>query len=274
MTFLGAWQVSEYVYTAEGALAGVARQLRRLTRLENGDLRVWQWCAPCEFDHPLGARVGEYVFDLRPTGRARRYLGPDVIGSGWTWGEGAVTGQGLWPRFGHTFTSFSVQTGPARQITGGKFFRGGVLAANIAGLAAPEGEGASWPEFTGPVWPGDVAAEWRGTRRVVAADGVVLAEHPVLRRYHAAGWETLGPEAEQVQLSGAGPSQRLTLGADLHGLARQSGWLWEAEAHDVMGVAVGLMEVLDNAGGQVIGLRRWWRDEAIFRVEVVRLTPA
>jgi len=271
--FLGAWLVSEYVYDPDGAFAGVVRQRRALTRLENGDLRVWQSCEPCDFEHPLARRVGEYVFDLRIEGRARRYLGPDVVGSGLTWGEGVLTGRGLWPHFGHNFTSFSVQTSAERQVTGGKFFSAGAMVANIVGLAELKREDVkseAWPELKGPLWPGEVSAVWRGTVRTLSAEGTVIAERVAERRYSGSGWAD-AHDADSVRLQeNGGPF--LSFSKNMQGLARRYGWMLEGEMFGAGGVRLEWMDVLD--GAELIGLRRWQRDEAMTRVEVLRLTPA
>lgn len=271
--FLGSWLVSEYVYNPDGAFVGVVQQRRELTRLENGDVRVWQDCAPCAFDHPVARRVGEYVFDLRVEGRLRRYLGPDVIGVGQTWGEGVVTGRGLWPRFGYSFTSFSVQTSAGRQVTGGKFFEAGALMANIVGIAEIESSGVESREalrLKGPAWPGELGNYWRGTQRTVSATGTVLAEQFAERTYADLSWSE-GPQAE-LRLEADGSRCRASLN-EYAGLARCFGSLWEAELFGSDGVSVEMTEVLDSAGGQLIGLHRWQKDNVLDRVEVLRLTP-
>jgi hypothetical protein len=265
--FLGSWRVSEYVYNPGGAFVGVVRQRRELTRLENGDLRVWQFCEPCDFDHPVARRVGEYVFDLRVEGRLRRYLGLDVIGVGQTWGEGVVTGRGLWPRFGYSFTSFSVQTGAERQVTGGKFFEAGALIANIVGVAGQAGGRADLRG--GSTWPGELGAHWRGRRRTVSADGTVLAEEAVARTYSGLNWSD---EAGTLRLEPDGPRYRAVF-KEYEGLAQRFGWMWEAELFGRDGASVEITQVLDEAGGQLIGLHRWQKDNVLDRVEVFRLTP-
>ena len=115
--FEGMWLVSEYVHTPSGELAGIIRQTRQVHPLKSGRIGVTQYC---ELDAklaqgPMAKFQGEHFFELSPDGHARRYLGPAVIGSGLTWGEGAMTGRGLWPDFGHNFTSFAVMSTPKLQ---------------------------------------------------------------------------------------------------------------------------------------------------------------
>lgn len=269
--FLGSWLVAEYIYNPSGALVGVVHQRRELARLENGNLRVWQFCEPCEFEHPMAAREGEYVFELKVEGRARRYLGADVIGSGLSWGEGVLTARGLWPRFGHNFTSFSVQTSAERQVTGGKFFNASEMVANIVGIAVNSGAGNSeqWPEMMGPLWPGKVSERWRGTARMVNAEGDIIAERVVERSYSGLGWDD-GDEANAVRLTENG-DRFLFSTAQLAGIAKRVGPLLELEAFGAGGVSVEWMEVL--AGTELIGLRQWKCDEIIQQVEVLRLKP-
>ncbi|MDW8325287.1 MAG: hypothetical protein RMK99_01870 [Anaerolineales bacterium] len=270
--FLGAWRVSEYVYNPDGAFVGVVHQHRRLERLANGNLQVWQFCEPCDFDHPMAKRVGEYVFDLRVEGRVRRYLGPDVIGVGLSWGEGALTGSGFWPRFGYSFTSFSIQTGAGRQVTGGKFFEAGAMMANIIGVAEVESsevESRGWPRFEGPSWPGEVSMLWRGTVTVVSGEGTVVAEHAAERRYDRSGWED-AHDADAVRLQENSGAFR-AFSKNMQGLARRYGWMLEGELFNECGACLTWMELL--SGAQLTGLRRWQQDGVITRVEVLRLTP-
>jgi len=270
--FLGSWLVSEYVYNPNGALVGVVHQRRELARLPNGNLRVWQFCEPCDFEHPLAKREGEYVFELQVEGRARRYLGPDVIGSGLNWGEGVLTARGLWPRLGHNFTSFSVQTGAERQVTGGKFFNASEMVANIVGVAEVKRENVKaegWPKLEGPILAQETSERWCGTARTVDAGGKVIAERVVERRYSGLGWED-SDEAGAVRLTENGDRYFFST-ANLAGLAKRMGWLMEIEAFGAGGVSVEWLEVVD--GAELIGLRRRKCDEVIQQVEILQLKP-
>ena len=269
--FVGPWLVSEYVYNSDGSFAGIVRQRRELRRRQDGDLDVIQHCAPGPelSGHPMAEFAGERIFTLRVDGRARRYLGPDVIGAGLGWGEGALTGRGVWPRFGHNFTSFSVMAAPDRQITGGQFFNAGERIANIIGLAVPEAPDASYPAFVGPTAPAGISPRWHGRRRRVDAAGVVGDVSPMTREYDGAtsyreqGFDlTFAPRGARMAISGA-----------LSGIAKSVGWMLEGagmagDAH------VEFFDVLDPVGGNLISVRRWMRDEALRQVEIVMLKPS
>lgn len=265
MSFLGAWLVSEYVYNADGSFAGVVRQRRQLQRLANGNVQVWQWPEPGPelAGHPMSEFTGERVFELQVDGRARRYLGPEVIGTGLAWGEGAMTGRGVWPRFGHNFTSFSVMPNPAKQVTGGKFFNASEIVANIIGLAIPETEGATWPEFAGPHWPGEASEQWIGTCRRVGGDGAVQSEQPVTRRYTATGWQD--DEGNALTLDGRRASGLV------EGIFKRLGWALEIEAVASPAQTVSALEIL--AGPDLIGLWTRRMDDMIEHVEVLHLRP-
>ena len=112
--FGGAWLVVEYVFDSDGTFCGEVAQRRIVEQAGVGLLRVTQECQPSPelADHPMAAFAGEWVFELEVNGDHRRYLGPDVVGSGTEWQPGAMTGRGLWPRFGYEFESYSVLVDP------------------------------------------------------------------------------------------------------------------------------------------------------------------
>ncbi len=263
-SFLGAWRVSEYVYNTDGSFAGIVRQQRKLYRLENGRMRVWQLPTPGPelTGHPMGAFAGERVFELSVEGRARRYHGPEVIGTGLAWGEGALTGRGVWPNFGHNFTSFSVMPNAEKQVTGGKFFNAGEMVANIIGLAVPEA-GNDWPEFSGPQWPGEVGEVWRGTRRTVGPDGTVRDESPYGRRYERAGWHD--DAGSSITLEGR------TASGFINGIFKRYGWALEIEAVTTPEQSVSVLEIL--AGDDLVALWTWRVDEVVEKTEVIKLRP-
>jgi len=283
--FDGTWLVSEYVYSPSGEFSGVVRQTRQLESLDEGGTRVFQDCRPDAAleGGPMAAFRGEHVFDLHPDGHARRYMGPAVIGSGLTWGEGAMTGRGLWPLFGHNFTSFAVMSQPNLQLTGGKFLNGTELVANIVGVATPHaGPDPVWPELGGSTDPCDLSVAWQGSLRRVAPDGSVRFETDLSRRYHrdTAG-ATLSEEApgaealrlvadtsmdDRVRLSGS------AAGAPLRGLGKSYGWLTEMELCLQPNRIVEWMEVLDATRGRLVGLRRWWTDATLDHVDVLHLS--
>ena len=160
--FGGAWLVVEYVYDPDGTFRGEVAQRRVVEPVGEGRLVVTQQCRPSPelADHPMAAFAGEWVFDLEVDGYRRRYLGPDVVGFGTVWQSGALTAQGLWPRFGYEFESYSVLVAPDRQLTGGFFSLAGRSVADIVGVAVPEATGpkprldlsAPAPDPEGP-WP-------------------------------------------------------------------------------------------------------------------------
>lgn len=134
--FLGAWRVTEYVYSPAGELLGRVHQDRQLHEQSDGSLRVYQLCSPTASldNHPMGEFRGEWVFNLTREGNIRRYNGPDVLGFATQWSPGMITGRGIWPHFGYNFTSFSATISPTRQLTGGTFSRAGEPIAVIVGL--------------------------------------------------------------------------------------------------------------------------------------------
>lgn len=148
--FTGNWLVTEYVHNPSGQFVGIVRQKRRLQQLEDA-IRVIQDCeiSPELANHPMKDFAGHWEFDIRRDGRLRRYLGPDVVGLGVSWGENCITGQGIWPRFGHNFKSFSLIISPERQLTGGTFFNANEPIAVIIGVACPEKSDAleAWPSL-------------------------------------------------------------------------------------------------------------------------------
>jgi len=147
--FLGAWRVTEYVYSPGGALLGEVRQVRQVHEQPDGALRVVQHCTPSDSlaDHWMSRFAGEWVFTLTREGDIRRYHGPDVVGYATQWSPGMITGRGMWPRFGCNFTSFSATLNEQRQLTGGTFSRAGEIVAVIVGLGVADRDGKSndWP---------------------------------------------------------------------------------------------------------------------------------
>ena len=141
--FSGDWLINEYVYDPDGTLRGEVAQRRIVEPTGENRLRVTQQCHPSPelADHPMAAFAGEWVFDLEIAGDQRHYLGPDVVGIGTVWQPGALTGRGLWPRFGYEFESYSVLVAPDRQLTGGFFSLAGRSVADIVGVAVPEASG-------------------------------------------------------------------------------------------------------------------------------------
>ncbi len=275
MSFLGAWLVSEYVYNPDGSFAGINHQRRVLHTLADGRIRVTQTCSPDSAlqAHALARFGGAWVFDLSLDGRARRYLGPDVIGMGLTWGEGVLTGRGLWPRLGFNFTSFSMLVNPQRQLTGGVFHTAGAVQANIVGVAVSEDvSGGQYPVFGAATRPEQLSDRWRGTLRSLKADGSPEGESAFSRRYTGGGWE----ESEGGAWAFAPAPQRgicrLSSGA-LSGFSKQTGPMLKAELAAGTETILEMMEVLDADTGSLLGLRKWFTDQALTRVAFYHLKP-
>jgi hypothetical protein len=211
-SFLGAWRVSEYVHTADGAYLGVVRQRRELRRNRDGSTQVWQQCEPDSAlaDHPMGAFEGEWVFDLRADGSVRHYLGPDVVGRGFEWEPGIMTGRGVWPRFGYSFTSYAALVAPDRQVTGGLFSVAGAPMCAIAGVAeSVERLGdAAWPELDIAWTPNELRDRSHGEltfdgRRVEGADGLRGTARFVGPSLIIDGWLDASDQIERLVLADA-----------------------------------------------------------------------
>ena len=95
------------------------------------EIMITVWNAMASFD-------GEHHFELEIDRRHRCYLGPAVVGSGFSPSDGAMLGRGVWPGFGYNFSSWSVLVTADRQLTGGRFHIAGREVASIVGLAEPE----------------------------------------------------------------------------------------------------------------------------------------
>lgn len=275
--FLGSWLVSEYVYDPNGRFAGIIRQRRELAQLANGRIRVTQHCYPEATlnDHPMAHFAGKWVFELSINGRYRHYHGPDVLGYGISWGEGVMTGSGLWPTFGHNFRSFALLG--RRQLTGGKFFNASQMVANIVGVGIAEDSGSDWPILSQRHWL--EATSWRGTLQSLPP---AAPAQPLERTYQGQDgewfWEERQEGVAQFSLhlrrrpddcwviTGYGaPGQKLT------GLGKQLGPLLEIEAFAEDGVRLKLLELADDQSSERLGLRHWYRHDELERVEWVRL---
>lgn len=278
--FGGSWLVTESVYDPDGGLAGVNYQRRRLETLPGGRIRVTQTCDPSPEldDHPLGRFRGAWVFDMSIDGQARRYHGPDVVGVGLTWGAGVMTGRGLWPRLGVTFTSYAMLASPERQITGGVFSVAGRTVAEIVGVAMVERDGHSFPPPLEAMEPHTLSARWHGTRRTALADGVVIAESEMARVYDdgGRGWQdSVAGQRSAVSLASGPMTGALQMKSDTdhQGLARRVGPMLRSELVDDAGVLVEVLEILDAAGGRLLALHRTLRDHVVQQVDFLHLQP-
>jgi hypothetical protein len=274
MGFEGAWNVREYVAATDGSLAGVVAQRRHLERHEDR-IRVIQDCTPGDGlrDHPMGAFAGRHVFDLVIDGGHRRYLGPAVIGTGFDLGSGAMIGRGLWPEFGHAFTSYAILIAEDRQLTGGTFQRAGAISASIVGVAEPD-DGRPPPSLDGPTWPSSVAPSWEGTRRTIALDGRTLDERPVRRTYREGAFaEDDGLLALHAEIAPATHLVRGTAeGRAMRGFARKILHRIDLElVYDDH--VVESTELFDPKSRVIAAIRRIHRGPVLERFEVLRLAP-
>jgi len=248
-SFIGSWLVSEYLYTPAGEFAGIIRQ-RRLLQPQGDVIRVIQYCEPVivveniseqaqATINIMNERVGEFVFDLKLIGRARHYLGEDVIGGGFSWRDGVLTAKGLWTSFGYNFTSFSMLLNPHRQVTGGKFFIANEEVATIVGLAVPEDEG--YPEFK----DGIIADKYHGERHTISPDGELLETTSIITNEYT-----------------------FTDKEGMRGNEKQYGALREMEYVTAPGETISAIEVTDHASGSIAGIWKRFRDEKLSGVQV------
>ncbi len=255
-SFVGDWLVSEYIYTPVGEFAGVTRQRRKLES-QSDVIRVIQICEPVivaegisdqarSVVEIMNSRVGEFIFDLKLVGKARHYLGEDVIGGGFSWRDGVLTARGLWPRFGYNFTSFSILLNPNRQVTGGKYFLANQEVATIVGVAVPETEG--YPEMIDRKNSG----KYHGERFSISPDGELLET------------TTLESDSLLSDLQEQAPALKMK--------EKEYGPLLEVEAVTAPGETVSLLEVRDYATDTIAGLAKWFRDEKLSHVQVYILT--
>jgi len=251
-SFIGDWLVNEYLYTPSGEFVGIIHQQRKL-QPNDDSIRVIQITDAVQLaDHVstsakataniMDKRAGESIFDLKLVGRSRQYLGPDVIGGGFSWRDGVLTAKGLWPNFGYNFTSFSMLLNPTRQVTGGKFSIANEEVATIVGLAVPEAEG--YPEFT----DGTVADKYHGERWTISPDGELLETTSITTNEHT-----------------------FTDKDGMRGNERQYGNLREMEFVTAPGETISAIEVADHASGSIAGIWKRSKDEKLSQVEIYLL---
>jgi hypothetical protein len=251
-SFIGNWLVSEYIYTPSGEFVGVIHQQRKLQPTDDS-IRVIQITEQVQLANTVSKngketatimdkRAGESIFDLKLVGRSRQYLGPDVIGGGFSWRDGVLTARGLWTRFGYNFTSFSMLLSPRRQVTGGKFFIANEEIATIVGLAVPEEEG--YPEFVA----GELAGSYTGERYAISPDGELLETMPITTNEHT-----------------------FTDKEGMRGNEKQYGALREVEMVTAPGETISAIEVTDHASGSIAGIWKKFKDEKLNQVDIYLL---
>ncbi|ABU59559.1 hypothetical protein [Roseiflexus castenholzii] len=269
--FVGDWLVSEYVYSSDGQAIGIVRQRRTLQLLTEGRIRVFQQCdpGPTFHTHPMADFAGEWVFDLSIDGRLRRYLGPDVIGHGETWGDGLLIGRGCWPRFGKLFRSFSLFVTPERQLTGGRFFVGPAPIACIVGVAIPTAAQSDWPVL--PDRPAEtIATDWYGQTQHLSPDGAVMATMPLTRRY-CLPYITETTPAGDMTLRFDSEGRTAQISGDGSGFVWRIGALMEGEIFAAPEQSMHFVEICDGATETINGWRQYYRAGRLERVETFRL---
>jgi len=282
--FTGRWLVSEYVFNPDGAFVGMIRQRRTLEPLADNRLRVLQQMQvdPALDAHPMGRFAGEWVFELVRDGATRHYHGADVVGSGKPYGDRAMLGEGVWPRFGYNFTSFALMLSPRRQVTGGKFYAASQMIANIVGVAQAETRDSSdvWPSLSGPQDANQVSAAWHGESMQFSAVGEheltqsVVHEHAFthLRANYANGQALSVTYTDDRR--GAFDARGTLRLADrveqqpLFGKAKRFGWLFEEVLHSPQATRIDAMTILDNDSKALVGLCRWSWGGVLRHVEI------
>jgi hypothetical protein len=258
--FVGEWSVTEYVHDPDGAFRGRVRQERHLQRRPEGSIRVTQRCRPDATlaGHPMGEFSGDWVFD----GEHRRYQGPDVVGSATEWAPGAMTGTGVWPRFGHDFDSYAVLAADDRQLTGGRFGVQARPAAVIVGVAVPVSPSANaGPELDLDWWPD---GRWVGA---VERQGAVT---PLERHFSATGWSDQGDGSTPATVTIVDGA--VSTVDDCQGVAQRFGPSLRASWWSEAGHRRDVLLVADAMTGTVAGFETETTPEAT-SVSVVRLAP-
>lgn len=278
--FEQSWRVRETVFSPMGIPLGEVIQSRRLEQRANGRLRVIQDCEPAAelAGHPMADFIGHHEFDLSREGAFRRYHGPAVVGGALAIGSDAMIGRGLWPVFGWSFHSWSVLLSHDRQLTGGRFFRGGHSMATIVGVASPDADSSAAPPSLGPAMaPSDLATRWKGTYTRVDAVGFPIGEGPAERVYDSASaWSESGSSAASVCLEkrvGGVALIGVHGGEALTGLVSPYGWMLEIDA--VVGAREihESIEVLDGETRTLVVLRKMRVDGSLRYVELLKLRP-
>jgi hypothetical protein len=250
-SFSGRWLVSEYVYTPHGEFVGIVRQQRWVELTDAPDrLQIIQICEPVVRQLKISSdaqtvadvmdrRTGEFVFDLFVDGQSRHYLGPDVVGGGFSWKDGVLTARGMWPNFGFNFASFSILTTSTRQVTGGRFYQANREICTIVGVAAPVTQG--YPSFSHTEIHQGM---WQGKQDSIAPDGSNIRSETVT-------WADISAVEEQVS-----------------GCAHSYGVLHEVEGTMAPGKHLSAMRVTDHQAGILTGVHRVYVDEQLAQFNV------
>ena len=294
--FLGAWDVSEFIYGAKGEFCGRVEQSRSLyEEKKKNHLRVSQTCrpSPALLGHPMESFAGTFEFSLIRQGRRRLYQGPDVEGSAWNWGEIFLRGEGVWPRFGYNFQSWSLALSDQKQMTGGIFYRGSAVAAVVVGFgtaaAAPhtdEGNeltmgtaiaGAIVPPSIDLASGSDINAG-RGTWHRLDILGEREAHGIVTRRMAGPGrWVEHGVNGSDLEVTLEPREQDFLMtrvdpkGVRRRGFAKAYGPILYWDVYGVDGSATTGMEIRDMESQRLFSIRRNFLHGQLLSLEGLQL---
>ena len=284
--FTGRWLVSEYVYNPDGSFVGIIQQKRYLETHEDGRIRVIQDCEPLSEinQHPMANFKGHWEFDLLREGRLRHYHGPDVIGTGYPWGDKAMTGEGIWTQFGHNFTSFAFVPHAERQLTGGTFYNSGEMIAKIVGIAHPETKDNVdiFPTLADDNNAQQISEKWHGTVSRYDILGDLISENSLSRSYTKQGFIEQYDSGKILTLSGfTGKSLTVIQGnfsdngqaQALYGKSKTYGCYTEDVFYTSSGLVIQNLTILDNQYHQVIMLRKWVQNLIPTMIEITWLSP-
>lgn len=283
--FAGQWLFTETVYDPQGAKVGLIRQRRLLEPHGEDGMRVSEQCEPADEmnQHPMSAMRGNWNFQLKRVGRSRVYQGVDVYGNGMCWGSHTILDRAVWPRLGLTASSFAFMTSASRQITGGRYYLGSRLIANLTGVAVRQDPEAP-PEFAaleGPTDPCDLARLWEGRAQVFNAQGTLVRDITSFQRaWSDYGWTTMidGTVAEEMLFVPHGDgfeAHSETQRGKWLGLGRRFGYTLEIDGvfEQKPHMTTDYIGVLDAAGGCFVGVRRLFQSDVLQTVAIEHFRP-
>lgn len=271
--FLGEWDVTELVYSPDAELLGTVRQRRSLEAdPRSGSILVHQRCEPSRelTQHPMAAFRGDFSFRLDVSGRQRLYRGPDVQGSGTALGGVFLCGQGVWPRFGYNFRSWSISLGDTRQLTGGVFFRGCRQIAVIIGIGSLRGAESDAPALDASPCFSSAA----GTRSILDLGSGEEAHGAVTRKVQdEGGWLEWGESTEdRFELRAEGLEYMMSRNQRALGMAKAYGPLLCWELHGDHGDSVIGLDIATFGGERQFSLRQNLLNGRLSSLEGISLT--
>ena len=226
---------------------------------------------------------GHWEFDLHRDGHMRHYLGPDVIGTGLTWGENTITGEGIWTNFGYNFTSFSFTSSPTRQLTGGTFFDVGQPIAKIVGVAIAEREDRvdRWAELAQIYNPEELSHTWSGNLSQYDASGEVIDTLTLTRTHNPVGFIDQYSDRMRYQINPRSEFTAVKIGqvvvqdesCDLYVKSKTYGCYCESIGYTTNNISVHTQDIFDSERQELLVIRRWSGSQAHSRREVALLYP-